>query len=706
VGRDEAGPPHSSTAAARLRGILSRVRRRLGSAARQGPRGAVDHPRDGYLGTSDSILVDGWTEYQGRPATTIQVLVDDAIAATTEPDVTRPDVVQALRLRDLMQPYGWAVHLDISAHERARARVAVRARIADGPWWLVGKSTVRTLGRRSAAVRGTGHLDSPQAEGAVSGDVVVTRGWAMFGSDVPSRIDVEIDGQPGGAARAQIPRPDVAEALGIPSAIASGFEHHTVVPLNPGESRKISVAVIAHHESGSTWKSPARHVDVTARPYVASTVERAKVLRVRATFPDRVGRGDDRTNLLAFTHSLAVGGGELFLVELLMQLRQHASMTCHVVSPTDGVLRPVLESWGVPVHVTGGFPVGDVDSYEGGVRQLALLARDIGAPVALVNTIGIFPAADAARLAGMEVIWSIHESFELADFCLLNWGHAGLDPLIRDRWTATLRDVSAAVFECEATSELYSTYIPDDRRLVIPYGIPLQTIDAARSAGDRAQARRALGLPQSALVLLVMATYEPRKGQGSLVEAFARISSAHPEALLVLVGDHPSEYSRSVARMIAMHGLDAKVMRVPIALDVYDWYSAADALISASDVESVPRSVLEAMRFGLPVLAAGAYGVPELIAHGRNGWLFPPRDFSALVAGMERLVTAGATERKRVGDAAHDGSGAFDSRLYAKDYGALIRGLSHGPHQAVGDLIPRRGWRPEPAPEGETAEHD
>ncbi|HVC23586.1 MAG TPA: glycosyltransferase family 4 protein [Candidatus Dormibacteraeota bacterium] len=652
----------------------------------------MDHPHDGELVARDRISVDGWAEYRGRPATEIQVLVDEKVVIVAHPEVLRPDVVRALGLHDASQPYGWAVTLDLSAHPHATACVTVRARLPNGPWWQAGRVTVRSLDPPGAHASGAGSLDRPWADELILGEVVVVRGWAMFGSELPAWIDIEVDGIPVGRARAQLPRADVANAISTPSALASGFEYDVVVPLDPGDSRTLTLTVTAHHDSGSTWSSAAHQVVVTARAYHPESVERARLIRASTInelrpIPDR-----DPPAVLVFTHSLAVGGGQLFLSELLKRLQQRHGITCSVVSPTDGVLRPLLEGWGIPVHIVEGFPVGSVDAYEAGVRQLALLAHDVGARVALVNTLGVFPAADAAQLAGMEVIWTIHESFELADFSFLNWGPAGLDPVIRDRWTATMRNVSAAVFECDATSHLLAPYIPDERRLVIPYGIPIEEIVAARKRLDRDKLRRAFGILPQELMLLAMAIYEPRKGQTSLIEAFARVALAHPEVVLVLVGDHRSPYASDVERLIMVHDLQTKVIRVPIAADVYDWYAAADVLVSASDVESVPRSMLEAMAFGLPVLAADAYGVPELIRHGRTGWTFPTRDLSGLMAALERVVTALPEERERIAQAARDGCAFFEADLYAADYAGLIHALATGPRAAVRDLVTQRDW--------------
>jgi glycosyltransferase involved in cell wall biosynthesis len=524
--------------------------------------------------------------------------------------------------------------------------------------------------------------------------VVVVRGWALFGPELPARIDIAVDGIPVGLARAQIPRLDVADAISTLSALASGFEHHVVVPLSPGESRTLTLTATASHDSGRTWSSSSRRVHVTAREYEPESLQRSQVLRAKTiadlgTAPDR-----DPATMLVFTHSLAVGGGQLFLSEILRRLHQHQGIHCTVVSPTDGVLRNVLQGWGIPVHVVDGFPVESVDAYERGVRELANLARDVGSRVALVNTLGVFPGVDAAQLAGMEVIWAIHESFELPVFSFLNWGAAGLDPVIHDRWTASMRNVSAAVFECEATSRLFAPYIPDERRLIIPYGISVHEIEVARQDLDRRHIRESYGISPDALVLLAMSVWEPRKGQASLVEAFARVAPTHSEAVLVLVGEHPSGYAKDVERLIALHGLQERIIRVPIALDVYDWYVASDALVSASDVESVPRSMLEAMAFGLPVMAADAHGIPELIRNGSNGWLFPTRDFSGLTAALERLVTSLAGERKRIAQTANDGIAFFDADLYTADFDTLIRSLAQGPRESVRELVPQRGWRP------------
>ena len=123
-----------------------------------------------------------------------------------------------------------------------------------------------------------------------------------------------------------------------------------------------------------------------------------------------------------------------------------------------------------------------------------------------------------------------------------------------------------------------------------------------------------LGLTGFRRILLVVGTVEARKGQTLLAQAFQQIAGRHPDTALVFVGAGDTPYVLGLTEYLGLVGLNHQVRVEPVVADSNPWYRAADALVCASDVESMPRTVLEAMAFGLPVLSTAIFGLPELIS--------------------------------------------------------------------------------------------
>ena len=159
-------------------------------------------------------------------------------------------------------------------------------------------------------------------------------------------------------------------------------------------------------------------------------------------------------------------------------------------------------------------------------------------------------------------------------------------------------------------------------------------------------------------------------------------------SVLVLVGDRDNPYSRALRTVVDRLELDDRIRLVPIVEDTRPWYRMADILVSASDLESMPRSIIEAMAFGLPVVAARAFGVAEIIEDGVTGWLFDVRDSAALRDGLDRVLRLSSRERDEIATAAamvardqHDSSG------YGAAFERLLGGLAVHPTALPLDLL-------------------
>jgi glycosyltransferase involved in cell wall biosynthesis len=143
---------------------------------------------------------------------------------------------------------------------------------------------------------------------------------------------------------------------------------------------------------------------------------------------------------------------------------------------------------------------------------------------------------------------------------------------------------------------------------VIPPGVDLDRF----TPGDRAAARRALGISAEVPLALTVRRLVPRMGVHVLLEAWAR---AGGQALLAIAGDGP-ERAALERRTVALD-ITNRVRFVGRLADeeLVSWYRAADvAVVPSTALEGFGLVLLESLACGTPVLASDAGGLPEALA--------------------------------------------------------------------------------------------
>ncbi len=144
------------------------------------------------------------------------------------------------------------------------------------------------------------------------------------------------------------------------------------------------------------------------------------------------------------------------------------------------------------------------------------------------------------------------------------------------------------------------------------------------------------------------------KGHLVLLDAFAAIRDAHPQARLVIGGDGPLR--QSLERRIAELGLTQ-------AVRITGWISsdqvraeleACHVLVQPSFNEGLPVVIMEAMARHRPVISTFIGGIPELVLPGRTGWLVPAGDAAALAGAMRESARLSPAELARLGQAGYE----------------------------------------------------
>ncbi|HUY66648.1 MAG TPA: glycosyltransferase [Acidimicrobiales bacterium] len=227
--------------------------------------------------------------------------------------------------------------------------------------------------------------------------------------------------------------------------------------------------------------------------------------------------------------------------------------------------------------------------------------------------------------------------------------------------SAIIRCSDTVLASCSVESaQLHQLYGADPSRIrIVAPGVD----HAFFGPGDRKQARRALGLPETGPLLLFVGRIQPLKGAAVAVRTLAALGRDHADARLVVVGG-PSgpRGGAEVDRLLALVGelgLGQRVVFVPPRphelLSTY--YRAADVCLVPSRSESFGLVALEAAACGAPVVASDVGGLRSLIDHGRTGYLVEdpsPEAFAAWVRQIlaepllaERLSTGAVLRARR-----------------------------------------------------------
>ena len=185
------------------------------------------------------------------------------------------------------------------------------------------------------------------------------------------------------------------------------------------------------------------------------------------------------------------------------------------------------------------------------------------------------------------------------------------------------------------------------RELAAEDGVPPSKVRLVYNGVDTVLFRRdgeraVLPWTGSGVVIGIVCALRPEKGLKLLVEAFARVRPAHPEARLVIVGSGPMLEELRAAASDACHF-------EPAVKNVAVWLRAIDVFVLPSLSEALSNSLMEAMACGCCPIASDVGGNPELVTHGDTGLLFPSGDAGALAGQME-LVLRDAELRQRLAE--------------------------------------------------------
>lgn len=153
---------------------------------------------------------------------------------------------------------------------------------------------------------------------------------------------------------------------------------------------------------------------------------------------------------------------------------------------------------------------------------------------------------------------------------------------------------------------------------------------------DRSAVRRSLGLPMQATILGSLGRLSPEKRIDLLLTATRQLASDGVDVHVLIVGGgkQRTELEARAGRL----GLARRVIFTGLVRDITPTLVAMDVLVQPSDIEGTPRSVVEAMAHGVPVVGTDVGDMAELLDGARCGVLVPPGNDRLLSQGVSQLL--------------------------------------------------------------------
>jgi glycosyltransferase involved in cell wall biosynthesis len=243
-------------------------------------------------------------------------------------------------------------------------------------------------------------------------------------------------------------------------------------------------------------------------------------------------------------------------------------------------------------------------------------------------------AIAAKKAFGTPFIITAHRSGILGDVQVLMSDKFG-----NKRMALIRREADAfIVISKEIDEELEKMEVPPDKRFFIPNGVDTLRFLPLKDT-DKHTLKTKFGYPEKAPIVIYTGRLAPEKCIDNLIDVWNEIHTEYPHALLLILGNGPEEMALKERAGNGIRFLGA-------VEDVTPYLQISDLFVLPSATEGLSVAMLEAMACGLPVLVTQVGGAPDVIEHGKNGWLIPPLNPNALKDGLNILLRNNEVRQK------------------------------------------------------------
>ncbi|MBD2206418.1 glycosyltransferase family 4 protein [Calothrix sp. FACHB-1219] len=169
--------------------------------------------------------------------------------------------------------------------------------------------------------------------------------------------------------------------------------------------------------------------------------------------------------------------------------------------------------------------------------------------------------------------------------------------------------------------------------------------------------RESLGITPDEVILGFCGELREKKGQQFLLNALTTVRQVHPACLLIIGEVRPSQESVLQLYKTNQPENSQRIIitgHLPNLEAVAEYLRLCDVYLQPSLWEGMPNALLEAMACGCGCIASDAGGIPEVITHGKDGFLLPRSQLHKLGKAVLEYLTLTDEEKNHISQAARD----------------------------------------------------
>lgn len=175
--------------------------------------------------------------------------------------------------------------------------------------------------------------------------------------------------------------------------------------------------------------------------------------------------------------------------------------------------------------------------------------------------------------------------------------------------------------------------IPKQKLVTIHSGIDINKFAAVVPPENF---RQKLGVPENNILVGTIAAMANHKDYPNLIKAAKIVIEHNDNVTFCAVGEGPEQ--DNILKLVSKLSLQNRFIFTGFREDVGNFLKTFDIFVLASKREGMGTSILDAQSVGLPVIACETGGIPEIICHGKNGMLVPPKNEVRLAEAIQLLV--------------------------------------------------------------------